>query len=129
MKIKIFTLFIIVNTILLISCNTQSELNTIEETTNNKSRYVWNVDGTYFGYIANDRLYHKDGRYIGIIDDNYVFDNSGQYLGKINNNDRFIVGEGKAKMLKIQPVQPIEPIKPIQPIKPMPTVPQFPSFP
>lgn len=132
---KIFALILFSCIIILTSCNKQYQSNgqienSIEESSNSNSRYnIWAKDGSYFGYVFNNKLYDKNDSFIGNINNNYVYDNSGQYIGKINSGDRFITDSIFPEIKPIQPIQPIEPIAPIKPIKPVEPIPQFPQFP
>ena len=75
---------------------------------------IYRLNGNYFGFIWQARLYDKDSKYIGWIDDKEVWTTENEYLGEILDG-KYIVRYAKPKVLPqckgICP-SPIEPSRP-----------------
>ncbi|CZW71775.1 4-fold beta flower protein [Enterobacter hormaechei] len=59
------------------------------------STNVWTWGGTFFGYIANGKLYTHRGKHVGKIVGEEIFDRNGNYLGEMRNGKRLITNKSK----------------------------------
>lgn len=89
------------------------------------TRYIFNTQGEYVGFVRQSYLFDPAGNWLGFLkSDNEVYSTTGDFMGYLLQDDRIAWRQDEPRKHRVQP--PIAPMKQLLPLAPLKRLPMSP---